>query len=172
VTQMISIKSSYRYSFQRVVYLLTEWFDRIAWLCLVIMMLLAVVNVILRLIGRPMQGAVELTSFLSALVMGFALSYCIIVKGHIRVQIIVDRLPERLRQITYVISSILSFAVLATMFWATANLSLDMWGEVSVILKIYFAPFIAAISACCLLACLAVITDLVKSVSKIKEIVT
>jgi TRAP-type C4-dicarboxylate transport system permease small subunit len=158
---MTSIKSqNRRYCFQRVVHLLSGWFDQIAWVCLVIMMLLAVLNVILRLIGRPMQGAVELTSFLSALVMGFALSYCIIAKGHIRVQILIDRLPEDLRQISHFISGILSFVVLATMFWATGNLAIDMWGEVSVILRIFFAPFIAAISACCFLACLAVIADM------------
>jgi TRAP-type C4-dicarboxylate transport system permease small subunit len=160
---------SRRRSFRGVVYLLSEWFDRLAWVCLVIMMLVAVLNVGLRIIGRPMQGAVELTSFLSALVMGFALSYTVIVKGHISVQILIDRLPERARKSAYVISGILSFVILATMFWATGNLALDIWGEVSVILKIYIAPFIATISICCLLGSLAIIQDLLKSLTKETE---
>ena len=158
-----------RSSFQGVIYLLSEWFDRLAWVCLVIMMLVAVSNVGLRVIGRPMQGAVELTSFLSALVMGFALSYTVIVKGHISVQILIDRLPERARQSAHIISGILTFVILATMFWTTGNLAIDIWGEVSVILKIYIAPFIATISICCLLGSLAVMEDILRSLSKETE---
>lgn len=157
---------SRRRSFQGVIYLLSEWFDRIAWVCLVIMMLVAVLNVGLRVIGSPMQGAVELTSFLSALVMGFALSHTIIVKGHISVQLLIDRLPERTRQCAHIISGILTFVILATMFWTTGNLAIDIWGEVSVILKVYISPFIAAISICCLLGSLAVLEDILRSLSK------
>jgi hypothetical protein len=55
------------------------------------------------------------------------------------------------------------------MFWTTGNLAIDIWGEVSVILKIYIAPFIATISICCLLGSLAVIEGILRSLRKETE---
>jgi TRAP-type C4-dicarboxylate transport system permease small subunit len=155
--------------FKVAIYRLSEWFDRVACLCLVIMVLVAVLNVGLRVIGIPMQGAVELTSFLSALVMGFSLSYCIIAKGHISVQILIERLPEPLRKVTHFTSSVLTTIVLATMSWATGNLAIDMWNQVSVILKIYFAPLIGSTSICCLLGALIVVEDILRSLTSGRE---
>ena len=148
--------------FQKAVILISKWFDGLGWISAAAMMFIAVLNVVLRTIGMPMQGAVELTSFCSALVVGFGLSFCFITGGHVRVQILTSRLKARGQMIAGITSDVLTLIALATMFWGTFTLAVTMWGEVSVILKIFYAPFMAVVSICCLLTCLAAIADILK----------
>jgi TRAP-type C4-dicarboxylate transport system permease small subunit len=162
----VTVQKRRDWSFQRAVYLISKWFDELGWISAAAMMLIAVLNVVLRTISMPMQGAVELTSFCSALIVGFGLAYCLITGGHVRVQIITARLKARGQIIAGIARNVFTLATLSIMFWGTLTLAIILWGEVSVMLKIFYAPFIAAISMCCFLACLAAIADTINLIMK------
>ena len=153
----------------RVVYLLSKWCDWLAQGTVVAMMLFVCANVVLRVLWKPIQGASELVCLLSVIVTSFALSYCFIQKGHVAVELIVGRLPQRARAITDNISGILSIGIFAIMAWSSGVLAMDVGGNVSDMLGLYLAPFVGVISFCCLLLCLAVLVKVLKSLAKVSR---
>ena len=63
---------------------------------LAVMMFLTATDVTLRYVfNRPIPGAFELTEFLMATLVAFALAYTQVHKGHINVDLIISRFPPR-----------------------------------------------------------------------------
>ncbi|WP_347489568.1 TRAP transporter small permease [Desulfoscipio sp. XC116] len=77
---------------------LSRVIDKIAGLCMVSAMLLAVANIFLRaLFSRPILGVYEYVVFLTVVTIGLSLAYCAVQDGHIAVSFVFDRLPLKLQ---------------------------------------------------------------------------
>ncbi|NLC77985.1 MAG: TRAP transporter small permease [Clostridia bacterium] len=84
--------------FSSLVFSLSRFLDRIAAFCIVITMLLVVANVIMRvLFNKPILGTMEFVGFFTAVAVGLALAMCAVGKGHIAVDLLVDRLKPKAR---------------------------------------------------------------------------
>jgi len=70
-------------------------FNILACAAVIAMMLLSTADVVLRLFGKPIPGTYELVGFLGTVVVSFALAFTSIEKGHIAVEILVEKLPQR-----------------------------------------------------------------------------
>ena len=69
---------------EKAVQRLARELDRVARWALVLLMALVVTNIILRFTWRPLLGTYEFVSFLSAVVISFALAYCAVQGGQLK----------------------------------------------------------------------------------------
>lgn len=143
--------------------------DRIAQWALVIMMGLIVANIILRFVWQPILGVYEFVSFLGAIVISFALAYCALKKGHIAVNLLVDRLPKRSQALIDSAIDIISLVLFGFATWQLTIYATDILisGEVSATTKTPFSPFVYGVAIGFLALCLVLIIDVVRSILKV-----
>lgn len=106
-------------------------------LCL--LMFLTSADVFMRyLFNRPIKGAFELAELMMVVTVFFALAYTESKKKHIRVELLVDRLPQRSRAAIDAFTSLLSLGIISVIIWQGALSSHEsaLSGEHSAILQI------------------------------------
>ena len=140
----------------------------ISGIALVAMMVLVFTNVVLRAVWRPILGTYEITAFLAAITISFALAYCAVNKGHIALTLFVDRLPPRVQAaidtFTYSIGTVL-FTVLAKEV-AKYALHTRGTGEVGMTTEIPFYPFIFGVAFGLLMLAIVLFIDILKSIKR------
>lgn len=128
---------------------LARLLDWIARLGIVTLMILVLLNVLLRfLFSKPILGVYEYSSFLTAVIVGLALAYCSIQGAHISMSFFIDRFSLKIKIITNLVVSIISFLFLILSVWCTIEYANGMVisGEVASITKILFYPFIYVVA--------------------------
>ncbi len=119
-------------------------------------MCISVADVILRNLGMPFMGVYELVSIFGGLLAGFALPHSFFQKAHVRVDIVVEKLPSLVQiafdKITRVL--VLLFVFIAIYFLFKMAWSLASTNTVSPTLKVPMYPVAFGIIAGCLVACL------------------
>ena len=128
---------------------------------LISMMLLTCADVVMRFFDLPIPGTYEIIGFLGALAVALALAATSMEKGHIAVDLLVNRLPQRGQIFLDAISSLFGLALFAALTWQSALYALDLRqsGEVSATLGMPVYPFAAGIAAGCALLCLVLGTE-------------
>lgn len=149
-------------SFVRLIEKLSRNLDRAAGWALVAIMLLVVGNVILRLLGHPIEGTYELVCFLASMSIGLALAQCALEDGHLSITFLVDRLPRRLGAIILFCGYAVTVVFLAFTAWAIGRYATSMVssGEVGMNTHIPFYPFIYLITLGFLVFCLVIFIKL------------
>jgi TRAP-type C4-dicarboxylate transport system permease small subunit len=93
------------------------------------MMVLLVANIIMRAIWRaPILGAIELTGYLMAFVVFFAIAYSQVYRRHIRVEVLASRFSRRTLAVFDVISAILGIVLFIVIAWQSALYGLQLIG--------------------------------------------
>ncbi len=109
-----------------------------------VMVLLTVADVLLRLfLDRPIRGALEIVEFLMVMVVFFAMAYTGLLKGHIVIQILPSRLPERVRAILDSLADLISIGFCSLIIWqgiAQAHMT-QLRNDISGVLSIPVFPF-------------------------------
>ena len=98
------------------------------------MMLLTCADVVLRLFGSPIPGTYEMVGFLGAVIIAFALAYTSLEKGHIAVEILVDRLPREAAGMSIeAVTSLIGASLFGLLTWQSLIYAADLRqsGEVS-----------------------------------------
>jgi len=154
--------------FDRIVRLLSKFSDRIAQLAVMAMLLLVVGNILLRVVWKPIFGTYDFVGFISAILVSFPLAYCAVQKGHIQVELVVSRFSQRAQGIIGSITGILSLGIFAVISWQCVLLANDKWrlGELSMTALLPFHPYIYGVAFGCILLCLVILVDLIKSMAK------
>lgn len=119
--------------------------DMIAGFCVAGTMALVVINVILRTVfGRPFLGTYEYVGFLMAVMIGFSIPYCAILEGHIAVDFIAERLPQKIKVPILTMEEMVSFFFLTLVTWQLLKYgaSIRTTGQVSLTTEIPIYPFI------------------------------
>ena len=118
--------------------------------------------------GNPLKGTVDIVSLLGALVIAGAIAYTQVLKGHIRITLLVERLPDRIQYIIKSLVDLLGFSLFAIVCWQTILFARDTAeiGELSEVLKIPLTPFAVVVSVGCLALTLVLLVDLISSLSK------
>jgi len=124
-------------------------FNALAGLAVVAMMLLTCADVILRLMRHPIPGTYELVGFLGTVIIAFSLAMTSLTKGHIAVELLVEKLPRRAQSGFEAIASLIGAVLFALISWQSLVYAADMRqsGEVSVTLTMPIYPFIYGIAA-------------------------
>ena len=151
-----------------------KWIQRIDfYICsvgmflLIPMMLLTAADVIGRAVWtRPIPGAVELSSYMLNVFILLGVAYTHQAKGHVRVSMLISRLPEQAETILDIIATLLSLFILAILAWQGWVVGIE---EVSVsdMLRIPQMPFRLLVSLAGLFLCLELLIDLSASVGKL-----
>jgi TRAP-type C4-dicarboxylate transport system permease small subunit len=134
---------------------------------LIPMMLLTAGDVIGRGIwARPIPGAVELSSYMLAVFILMGVAYTQQVKGHVRVSMLVSRLPEQAQSILDIITILLSLFIISILAWQGWVVGIEE-RTVSDMLRIPQLPFRLLVSIAALFLCLELLIDLTVSVEKL-----
>jgi TRAP-type C4-dicarboxylate transport system permease small subunit len=155
--------------FEHILNVLTKSGFRVSQFCVLAMMAILVVNIILRKAWHPITGAYDFVSFMAAVVAGFAVAYVASVKGHVAVELFIDRLPERIQLIIGIIAGVLSLGVFSLVSWQSAIYGRNTWvsGEFSMTAYTPFYPFIFAVALGVALLCLVILLDIIKALVKV-----
>jgi TRAP-type C4-dicarboxylate transport system permease small subunit len=129
------------------------------------LMLLAGINVLLRLAGYPFSGTYEIVGFLGALVIAFSLGQTQRAKDHIVVDILSSRFPKGLNRVLDSVQYLLTFVFFVAMAgWAFRyGMQFTRSGELSETLKIVYYPFIFCVALGFALLALNLLVDFIQT---------
>jgi TRAP-type transport system small permease protein len=109
-----------------------------------LMVLLTVADIVLRLfLGRPIRGTLEITEFLMVIVVFSAMAYTAVLRGHIVIQIMASRLPQRPRAVLDTLADLISIVFCALVAWqgiAQAGIT-RLRDDISGVIGIPVSPF-------------------------------
>lgn len=131
---------------------------------LTFMMFLTVADVLLRAWGRPILGTYELVSLTLAIVIGFSIPKVSLDRGHVYMEIVLEKLSKRDRAIMNTFTRLLGiilFAIIAYNLFLIGN-EFHISGEVSSTLKLPFFPISYFVGVCCFIECFVFMFDIAK----------
>ncbi|MBW1716092.1 MAG: TRAP transporter small permease [Deltaproteobacteria bacterium] len=134
---------------------------------LIPMMLITAGDIIGRAVwSRPIPGAVELSSYMLAVFILLGVAYTHQVKGHVRVTMLVSRLPERAGLLLDAMTTILSLFMISILAWQGWVVGIEE-RTVSDMLRVPQLPFRLLVSVAGVLLCLELLIDLADSLRKL-----
>jgi len=134
----------------------------------VFIMLLTCADVVMRLFGRPIPGTYELVGYFGAMIVAFALAWTSVERGHISVELLVDRLPARPRAIVEGAGHLASCVLFGLIAWQSQVYAMDLLenGEVSLTLGIPTWPFVFSLTAGCGMLALILLLDALRQLKR------
>jgi len=133
------------------------------------MVLLGSANIILRLFHRPIFGVVDVISLLGAVVIFFAWAHTEVQKGHISIELVVSRFPQRSQAIFDSITCFLSAGICALLAWQLGVHGMRLWqtGETTPTLELRYFPIVLGAGFCIAVLCLVFVIELIDSIAKV-----
>ncbi len=131
---------------------------------LTFMMLLTVTDVLMRAGGRPILGTYELVALSLAIVIGFTIPKVSLDRGHVYMEIVLDKLSKRNKAIVNTFTRILCVILFAMVGYNLFLIGSEFHtsGEVSSTLKLPFFPIPYFVGVCCFVECFVFIFDIVR----------
>lgn len=141
----------------------------IAGLALIAMMLFTVADMVLRGFGHPVAGSYEVIGWLSAAAMALALGYTQLHRGHVAIDLVVERLPGRGRASVDVATSLMSLLLFTAVAWYVARygIVLHETGSLSETLKAIVYPWVYVVAIGCAGLALALLVDFLRAVGRL-----
>lgn len=129
------------------------------------MMFVTCIDVIMRALGSPLLGAVEIVGFLATLTIAASLPHTHVMRGHAGVDMLVRRLPKRVRGGVDFVTGVLSLGLFIIIAWQMFRYagSLKQAGEVSLTLGFPTYILVACAGGAFAVLCLAALVDIVVS---------
>ena len=127
-------------------------------------MVLTVLDVIGRSVGRPILGTYEVITLTGAVVVGFSMPLTTATGSHIYMEFLIGRFPRLVAVImnvtTRIVCTVLFGVIGVNLFWFAGELATAR--EVSTTLKIPIYPFAYLFGTCCFLHCLVFLAAIVQ----------
>lgn len=157
--------------FEKILVSISGKCNRIAALAIVLMMLITSLDVMLRLFGSPIPGVYEIVGLLGSLAIAFALAYTSIEKGHIAVEVLVQRLPQRVQSGITILYSAVACLFFLLSSWVCVDFAMELYqsGEVSLTIKMPTYPFVVGIGLGCMLLSLVLFVDFARSLRELQK---
>ena len=158
------------HALKRVVNPLVRIISYVAAGVLALMMFITAADVLLRYIfNRPISGTWELTSYMMAVVVGFGLSYCALVKGLISVEVLTSRFSPGVQAVLNCITYFFSFCFFSLVTWQSILYIKLMFESnlVSAVLLIPTFPFIAALALGSLVFTMVLLADFLEYLTQV-----
>jgi TRAP-type C4-dicarboxylate transport system permease small subunit len=136
----------------------------IAGLTLAFMLVFTLTEVIMRDFGKPIVGDFEVISFLGAVVVGFAIPYTSLQKGHVYVDFLLEKMPKKARNIMQIVTRILGIALFLWMGWNFIIMSVDLIRskEVTPVFRWPYYPISFGLAFVCLVQCSTLVSQIMK----------
>ena len=122
----------------------------VAGLGIVTMMAVTCLDVVLRVFGRPLTGALDIVKVAGAVTIAGALPYTTAVKGHVAIEYFFQKLSRRGRIVVDTTARLLGMTLFVLLSWESVQygLSLQRSGQVTATLKLplFWVPYLVAFS--------------------------
>jgi TRAP-type C4-dicarboxylate transport system permease small subunit len=134
----------------------------IAGITLAFMLVFTLFDVAMRAFGKSVTGDYEIISFLGAVVVGFSIPYTSLLKGHVLVDFVLEKLPGKGRNAMQVATRIIAIALFLWMGWNFVSMSLDLIKskEVTPVFRLPYYPISLGLAFCCLIQCTVLISQI------------
>jgi TRAP-type C4-dicarboxylate transport system permease small subunit len=155
---------------ERMLAVFSKWATVIAGVALTAMLIISVADVIgNKIFHHPIQGTTDYVSFLAIITIIFSLSYSLIEKAHVQVDLFLNKLPRRVKAIFEIFIALLSLTlfVLLTWFSVRYGIRLQKNNELSMTQRIPVFPFAYAVAFACLPACLYLFLEVLRAIKKL-----
>lgn len=122
-----------------------------------VMMVFVALDVTLRkLFDSPILGSIEITQFMLAICVAFALAQCTIDRGHVSIDLFIGRLATRARARLGIVTGLLAFGSCVLVTWQLINyiFIIKEANNVSNVLKIPMWPFVGLVAFGFILFCI------------------
>jgi len=131
---------------------------------LTFMMFLTVADVLMRAGGHPILGTYELVSLTLAIVIGFTIPKVSLDRGHVYMEILLEKLSKRDKAIMNTFTRILGLVLFAIIGYNLLLIGNEFHtsGEVSSTLKLPFFPISYFVGVCCFIECLVFMFDIAR----------
>ena len=146
----------------------------LALLVLFLMMLMVAVDVLGRYIfNSPFTGTFDSIEMMMVVVVFGSLAYCTLAEGHVRVDVILGRLPKRTKAILNAITFLTSVFIVALITWRLGDrawsILKDLPGPTTLTLQIPHWPLIILATIGCFLFCLELIIYFLRYVKEARN---
>jgi TRAP-type C4-dicarboxylate transport system permease small subunit len=140
----------------------STWMGGAGGVILVCLMLITVLDVLLRAIGRPMPGNYDIVALGGALVIGFSVPYTTMKKGHIFVDVLIQSLSAKGQKMFNLCTRLICVVVCIMISWHLVRLGLDYYDkhEGSQTLQLSFYPIAFGLAIAFFIQCLANIAQI------------
>jgi TRAP-type C4-dicarboxylate transport system permease small subunit len=142
----------------------TRILNAIGGAALTFMMLLTVADVIGRAFGRPLVGTYEIVALSLALVVGITIPKVSFDRGHVNVDVLLERVPKGNKDILNTFTRLVCFFLFVGLgynLFSVAN-EFRTSGEVSPTIQVPAYPLAYAVGFCCFIECLVFVLQMVK----------
>ncbi len=144
-------------------------FNWVAGVAMVAMLAGTVADVIgIKVFKNSVPGGMDMVDLLGIVVTGFAIAYTRLIGGHIRVELILNRLPKRAHAGLYSFAALLGLALFVFLTWQSFayGQTLRSTGEVSMTNGIPLYPFAYALALACIPVCIVLVSEFLSSLLK------
>ena len=148
----------------------SSWLERVGLVGMAAMALTELIDVIgSKVLNLPLPGSTEITAALQVVAIAGGLAYSKIDDRHIRVDFLLDCLPERGRAALDLFSEVLGLGFLVVAAWMSYEhgVSLLESGTRTFLLGIPLSPFAFWIALCCVPMGCVIITELFTSLGRL-----
>lgn len=143
-------------------------FNWVAAAAVIAMMALTCADVILRFFRHPIPGTYEMVGLLGTIVVSFSLAHTSVMRGHISVEFVIQKLPKRVQIVIDGINSLLGAALFGLITWQSLLYAQNLMhtGEVSMTLQMPIFPFVYGISIGSGILCLVLLIEFSQSLNR------
>lgn len=151
---------------ERVFGALTRYGDYLARLGMIALLVLVVANVILRYAFKSIQGTYDYVGLITVVSVSLAVAYTAYERGHIEVEILMERLPKRVQSIVGSVMMLLStcFFVIASWQCVVVGISMKEANETTMAVYVPLYPFMYILAIGLALTALATLIHCAKYV--------
>ncbi len=132
------------------------------------LIILVVLNIILRKVWHAIFGTYDFVGFMTSVIVAFGVGYLALRKGHIAVDMLMEKFPQRVQAWIDSITSLLSFGIFGVVTWQCVvfgNAVLKS-GERSMTSLTPFYPFLWGLALGFAILCLVLFMDFIKNMAK------
>lgn len=155
--------------FDRLVQALTWWTAQVGQIILAASMTIIVANILSRLVWKPVPGTVEIVELFGAVMLAMGIAYCAVKKGHIQVDVLVERFSPRVQAAIDVITNSIALFFSGFLAWETIVFATRMMhrGYVTAHLQLPIYPSIYLVAFGFFMLSLVLLSNLIRSVISI-----
>ena len=143
---------------------INQFMQGIAAVSLTCMMLLTTLDVVLRLFGKPIPGAVEIIAICGGIVIGFTVPISFWMRGHIAVDLVLNGLAGPVKNLINVMTRCVGIGLCLLISWNSMKIGTGMRkaAEVSGTLELPLYPVEYALAFCFLVLSVVFLCDILK----------
>jgi TRAP-type C4-dicarboxylate transport system permease small subunit len=164
------IEASWFTKSRNFIHLLSRWSEWVGLVAIAAMVLTTLIDVVgSKWFQWPLPGSTELTGILQVVAIAGGLAFSKIDGRHIRVDFLIDCLPQRGKAVLEVFISVLGLGFFAVAGWMTYQYGVSLFssGTETLLLGIPLSPFSFWIAFCCIPMCCVIIIELLSFIDKL-----